>query len=570
MGCVASHPAVGVSARASSQEDSQSRQRCVEEWASNIDADVQKEIRLHMAVGTVNHLGALVAEQRRRETQLAELQRSLRNTSELSVLTATRLEHQISQMQKSEAKAAKRLEEASSHQLHTRRETSRLISSQLSEDRDRYASALDAVEQHEPGKLAEFCALFETLANAGEVSVGAEGQVIRDGRFRRAKVVRCLGEGQYEVSIWTQVQVVGYPYEEGFDTSAPVLQTVARAALYLKSRKERQQLSPECTLACQRRLELESAQDLDDGSIDSAGDRGSAKLRRSRKLSSDGENIRAARRGMTTPDVGFEPTSPEFLMLLYADAERMVREMERLGERIRRKVPGVRPIIGPLKGEARAISKALDKYNVDCSRITDLARMTFECQTVEQLIRVLRALSRLRPEWELIPITNRLSPAYDADAFGGYRDMKLNMRHTQIRHIAEVQLTLVPILRVKSSGGHGVYKLAREIKLFDQHVWSYKGALSHTVIHAVRSGVIHELECSGAAGLSTHFDDFLAAIASQQCATRSQSPAREILSSLPRDLSAPRAVLAAACSRLSSSTIAIGHAIGRSASCSAH
>jgi len=242
--------------------------------------------------------------------------------------------------------------------------------------------------------------------------------------------------------------------------------------------------------------------------------------------------------------------------------------MEKLGERIRRKVPGVRPIIGPLKGEARAISKALDKYSVDCSRITDLARMTFECQTVEQLIRVLRALSRLRPEWELIPITNRLSPAYDADAFGGYRDMKLNVRHMQIRHIAEVQLTLVPILRVKSSGGHGVYKLAREIKLFDEQVWSYKGALSHQVIHAVRSGVIHELECSGAAGLSTHFDDFLAAIASPQCATRSQSPVREILSSLLRDLSAPRAVLAAACSRPFSSTRATGHAIGRSASCS--
>ena len=52
--------------------------------------------------------------------------------------------------------------------------------------------------------------------------------------------------------------------------------------------------------------------------------------------------------------------------------------------------------------------------------MTDLARMTFECPTVEMAWMVLEYLRR-HPNWKIARIKNRLMLEFDASPTGGYR-----------------------------------------------------------------------------------------------------------------------------------------------------
>ena len=449
-----------------------------------------KEVRLQIASAAVSCIGTHVAEKHQAERQYKGLQdsldRMLKGTE--NIITFSRLEVEIAHTKKRIHKELKEQEKAADYLLHVRRETSRLLTVQLAADRTSYAEAMDTLERDEPGELAKVCANFEKLANLRPVTVGDRGQVIHEGKFQQAEVIRCgpdeagAHEGEFLVSVWTEVCVSGLAYEQGFHTTAQVAKWLGRSHIYLKN-KQKQKLSPEAMEAmahrkatlrdaasgCQREATL-----ADLSTANFAPEWTSYRI----------ESVRAsfgleAPTAVTAAAVG--PTDPEFLILLYADAERMLPEMHELGKRVTSRLQGVAYIIGKLKGYARAISKALTKYASDFSRITDLARMTFKCQTLRQVRDVLFTLSELEL-WELMSVTNRLNPAYDADPFGGYRDMLLNVRHGQLRHIAEVQITLEPLLDVKTSGGHEAYRLARELNLFDADVFSFTGGLTDEVI----------------------------------------------------------------------------------------
>ena len=69
------------------------------------------------------------------------------------------------------------------------------------------------------------------------------------------------------------------------------------------------------------------------------------------------------------------PTAPAHLALLYSDAERSLPLLHKLSAEIKTQQPSAVPVVAPLKGEARAAFKTLDKYGGDYSRLTDLARM---------------------------------------------------------------------------------------------------------------------------------------------------------------------------------------------------
>ena len=75
------------------------------------------------------------------------------------------------------------------------------------------------------------------------------------------------------------------------------------------------------------------------------------------------------------PPLSPSPTTPAFLALLYSDAERTLSLLHDLGAEINTQQPAADPNVAPLKGEARAAFKTLDKYDGDYSRLTDLARM---------------------------------------------------------------------------------------------------------------------------------------------------------------------------------------------------
>ena len=69
------------------------------------------------------------------------------------------------------------------------------------------------------------------------------------------------------------------------------------------------------------------------------------------------------------------PTTPAHMALLYSDAERTLSLLHNLGVEISTQQSAAESNVAPLKGEARAAFKTLDKYDGDYSRLTDLARM---------------------------------------------------------------------------------------------------------------------------------------------------------------------------------------------------
>ena len=167
-----------------------------------------------------------------------------------------------------------------------------------------------------------------------------------DGEIQRAQVRRVIDQaddGTYELSLWTQIFIIGTEYEAGFDTSQPTLVTLlSRRDIYANT-KQKQALSKEARALTTGRAAAEA---IWKGSSGAAAE-------------------------------GPSPSSstPAYLALLYLDAERTLPLLHDLGAEINTQQPSAEPNVAPLKGEARAAFKTLDKYDGDYSRLTDLARM---------------------------------------------------------------------------------------------------------------------------------------------------------------------------------------------------
>ena len=174
------------------------------------------------------------------------------------------------------------------------------------------------------------------------------------------------------------VAFVGKPYEAGFETSQPKLLLAPRSKIYA-SRKQSQSLSPAALELASKRL----------------------------------------------PAAGKPPrTSPECFALLYMEAERTLLPLHELAARIKKMMPSVEVLVAPLKGEARAAFKTLDKYDGDYLRLTDLARMTLKCASLHDANGGLQTLGA-DEDFELTNLKNRLMLEFDASATGGYRDALL-------------------------------------------------------------------------------------------------------------------------------------------------
>ena len=92
----------------------------------------------------------------------------------------------------------------------------------------------------------------------------------------------------------------------------------------------------------------------------------------------------------------------------------------------------------------------------DVSRLVDLCRQSIVFETPDDLASCLEALDS-DPDVRVVRVKNRLSPAYDSAASGGYRDVAVNLCivcSTALElgvegHICELQLVLLPFAELK-------------------------------------------------------------------------------------------------------------------------
>lgn len=194
---------------------------------------------------------------------------------------------------------------------------------------------------------------------------------------------------------------------------------------------------------------------------------------------------------------GLDTKSYKYLSALFSDAEKTHPYLSDLAKSLLHLDPSLlKAEIPPLKRMERTAVKAAQKYEGDYSYVTDICRMTFECANLATAFSVLEELSH-SAKFTLKLVKNRLMLEHNADQAGGYRDMLCNLECRETGHICEVQITLKPLLQIKTSGGHVAYELARVLNLFDDNTCKHVGALSDRVLSGITSGVIQKLEIRG-------------------------------------------------------------------------
>jgi hypothetical protein len=203
------------------------------------------------------------------------------------------------------------------------------------------------------------------------------------------------------------------------------------------------------------------------------------------------------------PD-GMDSTTLEYFIQLYKQAQFVKERLKTLGEEIAERAGGeangVSFELGPLKTPDRCMEKTMEHYDSRFECLADIARGSVKCTSLSSCCYVLKVLLALQKEGqiELVRGKNRFRPDFDADGNGGYRDALLNVvlnlpKNRGGGHICELQVHLADFLKIKHSGGHSSYKVARSLHLADPDLLTYRGQMTPEVGNGIAKGMVQIL-----------------------------------------------------------------------------
>ena len=422
----------------------------VERWQTTTSVAVKKEISLHAAMAATGQFATLLLEGEDLQRQLEELRHALADIDQgTDPLQHSKLALTIEDLESRHTKNSERLKAADDQLQHTMTSSAKLISQQVVDDRVRYDAALRSMDRQESGVLQQLTKLAAARVNTNDLSplkvmdeayvvvpqsfVPMPGLGIVPGEMQKARVESC-DTGFYTVSLWVERAQRGDALEKGYDTAEKQQISVTRAELYA-SRKPEQSLSAAMQAAWCKRQELVK-QGFEAREVAAVRSGGSGTYKRSASVAA----------ALAAEPNAADTTSVEFLMLLYADAETTLPHLRALAQEVTSEVAlrearqhdakeaaegadsTVHSIIAPLKGSVRATVKTLEKYRGKFSYLTDLARMTFKCRTLQQALLVVDVLCNCRG-WKILLIKNRLMLEFDASETGGC-DSLCSAHHT--------------------------------------------------------------------------------------------------------------------------------------------
>ena len=361
----------------------------------------------------------------------------------------------VEKLRSAQGKIQRSFQTAKTNLEQVRQDVAEQVGRALVNDVRKYEQALEEITAKEGTEYDKLEELAGSIANTGDVQKGQLAIVPHKDKMQQAKVQTMDADGRVTVSIWQQVRRRTATYEEGYDTSQPVVQSFPRQQVYALAGKNRQTITTSTVATAVARA-------LDPGQV-----KGSLQ----------------------------NPKRPEFLMALYIDATATRTRLIELGAEAEASINGgpvgsvqqIKAKIPSLKGITRATVKTEEKYGGCYDCLTDLARMTFICDNVASAIEVLTFIHG-HSKWTIIRIKDRLHRNHDASATGGYRDMLLNVRDKASGHIAEIQITFRSFFAIKSGGGHAVYKLARLLELNEEETTHFMGKIDSATVGKIGSG----------------------------------------------------------------------------------
>ena len=109
--------------------------------------------------------------------------------------------------------------------------------------------------------------------------------------------------------------------------------------------------------------------------------------------------------------------------------------------------------------------------------MTDVVRLTIECETEEVLLHVLREIAKKKKKgliW-VDRVKNRLRRDKQVVSGGGYQDLQFLARIAENGHVCEIQFNLASFVSIKQDGGHRAYTAARMVAAFEPVTFKYAG-----------------------------------------------------------------------------------------------
>ena len=209
-------------------------------WARDPQQLLPKAVLLQANMAAVQAIGPAYLQVLLEQQKIDELTKAVEALEDADVAFRTKAEYQLAEAKKRKAKADAKLKEALDRIKAVMLASAEAISPGLARDGDKYNEAINQLVTDEPGVLDQVNAEAAAMVNSGSLKVGDEVEVVEDGAMRRAQVRRVVdqAEGTYELSLWSEVNMVDHEYEAGFDTSKPKLVSLPRRSVYAKTKQK--------------------------------------------------------------------------------------------------------------------------------------------------------------------------------------------------------------------------------------------------------------------------------------------------------------------------------------------
>ncbi|WCE30996.1 RelA/SpoT domain-containing protein [Vibrio sp. SCSIO 43137] len=120
-------------------------------------------------------------------------------------------------------------------------------------------------------------------------------------------------------------------------------------------------------------------------------------------------------------------------------------------------ISGTQTQFAGVKSRQRAEEKIAADLDGNVSKITDLARATIIAEDVEGLVSAFESISN---QTKIVGVKNR----FKSPAPSGYRDLNILVELPETKIVAEVQLHLAGIEKVKSGPEHDLYEIIQGIE----------------------------------------------------------------------------------------------------------
>eukprot|EP00966_Prymnesium_polylepis_P055028 1272072-Prymnesium_polylepis.1 len=174
---------------------------------------------------------------------------------------------------------------------------------------------------------------------------------------------------------------------------------------------------------------------------------------------------------LSTSDGDLDPHNVGYLIQMLKDAVVCKPALDTLVSGMVSDVAGAQLITAPIKGLPRILHKVSENYDCNFSSITDLVRLTVECEDETALLKVLRRIAESAAAKPPLIFVDRVKDRLQRDEHvvsgGGYEDLQFLVRMAENGHVCEVQFNLAPFVGIKQGGGHKAYAAARMVAAFE-------------------------------------------------------------------------------------------------------